>query len=532
MEIVDDFTTRRKEFLASAIEWQTPQKISLIDYESPDFVEWRSKLSESDQNLLSHDFSAEQLSALSEGDLERRSELLKRWHHEKLLTILKERRAKIISEDVTRELSFEELAKILEITIKNDIPSKVITFNAMLLAQTEDSQINVGYQSDSSTGKTWIALEVAKYFPQSEIIALSVASPTAFFHDRGIFDSEKKATIIDLEGKTLIFLDQQHFTLLSRLRPLLSHDMKELRLKITDKSKSGGNRTKDVIIRGFCSVIYCSANLRTDEQEQTRLILLSAESDEEKLRESLKLTCERESNKKEYVLKIESDADRAWLKNRIIAVRERGIKSINVPDSTELVLRQFFEDHKHLRPRLQRDLPRIFAFIKASALLNCFNRNEVDDETIEANESDIKHGYDLYRKIELSNELGLAPAVLDFFNKVIKPIANEEGSLHKDIKKQYFQAYHKTLTRNTLIALLEQLESTGLVREEPDPDDKRKMRVFNEEYVITMGGTCKEESSKDQEVHTPNQYNISLELEERTPNHFHISDQSKEVERS
>jgi len=42
----------------------------------------------------------------------------------------------------------------------------------------------------------------------------------------------------------------------------LSHDRKELLYKITDRREKKGLRTKNVIIRGFPSVIFCTGSLK------------------------------------------------------------------------------------------------------------------------------------------------------------------------------------------------------------------------------------------------------------------------------
>ncbi|MGI0014525.1 MAG: hypothetical protein ACREBU_13955, partial [Nitrososphaera sp.] len=91
-----------------------------------------------------------------------------------------------------------------------------------------------------------------------------------------------------------------HYQLLEKMRTMLSHDEKLLIHKITDKSQKYGLKAKTVIIKGFPSVFFCSAKMSADEQEQTRLILLSPSIDEEKLRESIRLSSLRKSSPKEY----------------------------------------------------------------------------------------------------------------------------------------------------------------------------------------------------------------------------------------
>jgi hypothetical protein len=125
--------------------------------------------------------------------------------------------------------------------------------------------------------------------PQSseDVIIIAYFSPTAFYHDAGEWNEEKQAIIVNLERKILIFLDQPHDQLLQRLRPLLSHDRKELLYKVTDRGEKKGLRTKNIIIRGFLSVIFCTGSLRIDEQEATRSFALSPETSVEKIREGI-----------------------------------------------------------------------------------------------------------------------------------------------------------------------------------------------------------------------------------------------------
>ena len=105
-----------------------------------------------------------------------------------------------------------------------------------------------------------------------------------------------------------------------------------------------------------------------------------------------------------------------------------GIKEVNIPDDGKSVYARFMKEHPYLRPRHQRDFPRIFSFIKAHGLLNCFNRTRLEGEgkpdNILATQADIDAGFDLYSKIELSNEIGLSPYVYDIFSDVFVPLLN------------------------------------------------------------------------------------------------------------
>jgi hypothetical protein len=404
----------------------------------------------------------------------------------------KEEQPKIeLTEDLTREVSFDEIADIQSISIKKDKPAKVISFCGMLLTQTNNDQLNIGYQAESSAGKSYIPLEIADYFPVQEVKEIAAASPTSFFHDSGEWDNERKALIVDLRHKILIFIDMPSYELLQRLRPMLSHDKPELRYMITDKSQKHGLRTKNVIIKGPPSVFFCTTKLDPDEQERTRMLLLSPETGQDKLRESLELAALKRGNHEAYRKQITEDPKRLWLSNRIYWIRRWGIREVILSDdSIKRVLERFKREHPYLQPRHQRDFPRIFSLIKAHAILNCFNREKVDgdDTTIMATEADIEAGFKLYKEIERPNELGLSPYIHDIYQDVIQPLLRKltrdsegeaiTGVAKEVIIKRHYEIRHKPLSPEMLKSVLLQLESVGLVKQEPDPNDRRKTLVY------------------------------------------------------
>ena len=393
-----------------------------------------------------------------------------------------------LTPELTRELTYKEIAVILSTSIKKDYAPKIITFSAMLLAQTNEDQLTLGFQSESSAGKSYIPLEVCLYFPKNEVDEIASASPTAFYHDsvNSTWDAEKKLITCNLENKILIFMDMQHFQLMEKLRPMLSHDRKELKYKITDKSAKHGIKTKNVIIRGFPTVCFCSTSVSPDEQERTRMILLSPSIDQEKLKETLLLLALRKSNPAEYKRRMESDPKRVWLMNRIYAIRQGSIREIIVPGDGKAVYDRFIKEHEHLQARHQRDLPRLFSFIKAHALLNCFTREKPQPDTIIANDTDIEAGFALYKQIEQANELGLSPYLLGIYVDVIKPLLENsyykedgDGINNKDIMRKYYTVRRKPIGPRKLKDILEQLETVGLIRLDIDKEgDKRQKLVY------------------------------------------------------
>jgi len=378
-------------------------------------------------------------------------------------------------EELTKYLTLEELSEILGLTIKRDKTNKIITFLCMLSAYTEDSQFNISFRAPSSTGKSYIPMEIANLFPKEDVKEIAYASPTSFYHD-GEWDMENKVLRMDLERKILIFVDQPHDILLQRLRPLLSHDEKELTYKITDKKEKYGLRTKTVIIRGYPSVIFCTSSFRLDEQESTRNILLSPETTQDKLKESVILKIKKMTNEQEFKEWLEKDLRRLILKERIKHIKEIGIKQIVIPQS-ERILEKFIS--RKLKPRDSRDAGKLISIIKSLALLNLWRRKNSSNGKIIASDEDVDNGFKLWNEVAKAQELGVSPYILQIYEEVVKPIAND-GISRKDILKNYYNVYGRSLPDWQLRQeIIPALETAGLIYQEQDLNDKRKTLIFN-----------------------------------------------------
>lgn len=378
-----------------------------------------------------------------------------------------------------KPISCEELVKTLGLTIRRDENNKLVAFLAQLSAYTEDSQINVSFNAPSSTGKSFIPLEIASLFPPEDVIKLGNCSPTAFYHEQGEFDKEANTIKVDLSRKILIFLDQPGAQLLERTRSLLSHDEKEIKAKITDKNQRGGNRTKTVIIKGFPAVIFCSAGLRLDEQEATRFLLLSPEISYEKIREAIFEKIKKEADSKNYKSISENDPNRKLLKERIWAIKEANVQEIKI-GNPNLVQELFFENIKQPKPRHQRDIARIISLVKVLALLNLWFR-EKDGESIIANDEDIKEAFNIWRPLSESQELNLPPYVLNLYKDVVLGAFKEtkRGLTRQEIMKKHFEVYGRFLPDWQLRQwIIPMLETSGLIVQEADVLDKRKILIF------------------------------------------------------
>ena len=412
------------------------------------------------------------------------------------------------------EITTKDLATVLDLTIKHDNENKLVTFLCMLSAFTEDSQLNVSFNAPSSTGKTYIPTQVAQYFPDADVRQFGGASPTAFFHDNASFDKERNCYVVDLERKILVFLEQPNPKLQENLRPVMSHDKKEISYKITDKNQKGSNRAKNIVIRGFSATIFCSAAMRLDEQEATRAILLSPETSIEKVREGVHMATLRSANKAEFLAEIEANPERQQLKDRVLAIKQEHVDDIVVPDPTNIE-RRFLSTVQSAKPRHQRDVSHLLSIIKCITLLNVWYRRD-DNGNIVATQSDIDQGFEVWQKINKSQELNLPPYTYEFYKKFILPIYLEKnagrnrdtttidnylGVSRKDIIHLHYKLENRLVNEEILRRqILPMLEAAGLITQEKDPYDKRNKLIFpqlleTEQYSGERGGS----ESKDQE---------------------------------
>lgn len=412
-----------------------------------------------------------------------------------------------------KELGSRELLDTLGITIKHDEENKLATFLCQLTAYTDNAQFNISFNAPSSTGKSFIPTEIAKLFPEEDVMELAYASPTSFFHMNGEYDKEKGHHLLDFSRKILIFLDQPHMDLLARLRPMLSHDKKEIMLKITDKNQKSSLRTKTVIMRGYPSVIFCTAGLRIDEQEATRFLLLSPEVSQEKIREGILATIMKESNSENYKNWLNSNPDRLLLKERLQAIKDEQITEINISEEDCVKIRErFLGSDKKLKPKHQRDIKRLLALAKAFALLNSWFR-ERKGSIITASHHDIEESFKLWDKISVSQELNLPPYIYNLYNEVILALWDEKntnrdefeevtgpiGITRQEVLEKHYLVYGRMLDNAQLrLQILPMLETAGLIRQEQDISDRRKILIYPtllkqivrapKEYSNTEGG--------------------------------------------
>ena len=126
-----------------------------------------------------------------------------------------------------------------------------------------------------------------------------------------------------------------------------------------------------------------------------------------------------------------------------------------------------------------RDISRVMSVIKSLALLNLWHR-ERNGSTITASKEDIEEAFRIWDKVYESQELNLPPYVYSLFNEVIQPAyeKKESGLTRREVMGKHVEVYGRPLAdwqlRQQIIPML---ETAGLIIQEPDPDDRRRILI-------------------------------------------------------
>lgn len=406
-----------------------------------------------------------------------------------------------MSEQNFKEMNLDELSDVLSLTVKHDKENKLVTFLGMLSAYTDDSQINISFNAPSSSGKTYMATEIAKLFPEEDKIESSGASPTSFLYGEAEEDEERGVRIVNLERKIMLFYEQPDPRLQAKLRAVLSHDQRELSYRMTNKGKKGENRAEHIIIRGFPATIFCSAGLRIDEQEATRAILLSPETTTDKLNEGVHLQAMRNANKSEFDSSVEANVQRNLLRQRIVAIRDEMVDDILIPDPIA-VKDRFKAMVGTVKPRHMRDMAHLMNLIKAIALFNLWHRRK--GNLLVATQADIDQAFELWNYFATSLQLGVAPALHNFYMDFILPAYYEKkakemqdgsfemleavepmGVSRQELARFYLSVTDKPLKDDYLRKeILPQLENSGLIQQgKPSTGDRRSMHIYPQMFL-------------------------------------------------
>jgi len=283
--------------------------------------------------------------------------------------------------------------------------------------------------------------------------------------------------LIDLTGKILVFLEAPHPQTYMMLRPILSHDVRDIIFKFTDKVGRGTLRTKTVVLRGWPATIFCTSDPKYIEDLATRGFTITPEMSEEKYQEANVLFMK----KKAFPLQLDKDLPtfcqyigelKSFLSLRQIEVL--------TPFGPELA-----EAYPHTLARDMRDLPHFSALVDMFATFHAPQRPvlKVDGEpkAILTTREDFMRAYGVFRKFVETTRVGLPEHILRVFRDVMIPLSKEypEGFTYEDLVKKHNEVFKGDYkSSKTLYDYVRELRAVGYVDTKPHPTAKRYKLIY------------------------------------------------------
>lgn len=383
-----------------------------------------------------------------------------------------------------------------------------------------DEPLNLFLKGESSSGKTYVSRTILeRYFPEEDVWMLGGISPKALVrlhvvemtadgrrvdqvpvpqkpigNDRNNpkkldeYEAQLREyqelvrnsyTLIDLRGRILLFLEPPDPETFNVLRPILSHDKDMIRFPVVEKTEKGQQRTKQVIVRGWPSTIFCTTSIKYVEELATRSITISPQTTEEKVKEALRLIDEQDA----YPWKFKDTEDTLFIRKVISHIKHIAQEyKVIIPFPS---LHEAFP--KHL-VRFMRDFRHLKGIIKAITYLRFPNREIVEKDGqkyILANVDDVMEAVKLLIAVFETTVTGTEDRILRFYHDVV--LKKEEWKV-KELTQEYNKHARKKVSSRTIRRWLETLEELNLVDSEPDPDDKRVLiyRPVKGQEIVTI----------------------------------------------
>jgi DNA-binding MarR family transcriptional regulator len=344
--------------------------------------------------------------------------------------------------------------------IKHDEENKRIVFKVMASTFALEQPLNATLKASTSTGKTYLTVEIAKYMPPSHVEILEGMTPKAIYYEYGESSDGEGTRILNLSGRIWIFLDIPDLDTLRFIKAMMSHDAYERTYKSVDEQKP-----LKIILRGYACVIACTTSEKYNEEMSTRAITITPEDSQEKIADAIRLYYARCANPEFNVVTTDIQASL-----RLLAETKRRPSFPTAQDRAEELIQEI-KAKRPLQARDMRDLKWLPSLAMVSAWLN--QRHRLTSETlIEASADDWRAALEDWEPVRLTTTTGLTSEQLRF-------LAGLDGEKEYSVKELQ-EVYHETLARfvsyETLKRrILDPLIAASYLDSEPDPMDKRRI---------------------------------------------------------
>jgi hypothetical protein len=435
------------------------------------------------------------------------------------------------------ETPLQQITRYANTVIKED-PKLVDQLIRVCLSTYTDNPINIALLAPSSDGKTYATVKITDLFPKEDVIAVGGMSPTALIHQTGYLidkdgnplqeklnsideqikeakdKNEKEAlkeqkknllngarNCVDLKNKIILFLDNPNSATYEMLKPIMSHDKKEI---IYNTTKGDGSLTvKETVIRNWAVFIFCSAKneARNEvwQEIKTRVLMTSPNSSVKKYKEAIRYNMLKRGLPSWASSVYHNNEDEKWTKFYIADYKKKLNKLFH--DDNPIV-NVFYSKLTEIFPSSQgdnmRDADRLLSFIELETILNADYRPvyelEFDDKV---NSAIITTIYDIDKACKVLGDIGdLPPEKMKFYDDVFcslverkrlsdSEILGEVGLTSSELVEEYTRVTGKTTnTKKILENYLQPLVDAGVLDSFVDKD-KRNQNKYCKVSVIT-----------------------------------------------
>jgi hypothetical protein len=365
---------------------------------------------------------------------------------------------------------FEFLVDCSKKTVKEE-SALIRQVDYTLLSPYGNDPINLGVIAPTSSGKTYVIMECVNFTPKGkEVRVVGTMTPKVLVREQGLlvdkngkpigkevnrlrneiakarskknFDAvsdlqdelaflvEDSAYILDLSGKTLIFLEPPHPELWNLLKPILSHDAWEIEHPFVDNI-GHGLEVKRVITHGWPACIFCSAK---DESKweiwpeiESRFMMASPNMVKVKYQAGNKLIAQKKGLphgvKQQIII---SDTDKELGKQAFLYLKHQIQQYTSTTDSPVWI--PFGERIAEVLPsdrgQDNRAASRFFTILNMVALSKAHLRSKLlfdDEELVIATLEDLQETLHV-----MQNSSGMPPHKLKFYQQYIVPLYNAQ----------------------------------------------------------------------------------------------------------
>jgi len=270
-------------------------------------------------------------------------------------------------------------------------------------------------------------------------------------------------TWVDLENKTLLFLEAPSEPVLRILYPILSHDTRKTEYRYVNPKTMA---TKKIVLKGWPAAIFLGTDKKYMAEFSTRNLTVNPESSQEKINEANTLT----NDKLSYPWIFETETEESKIIRNLILAIKRQLVEVKINAVVPFELHKMFPKEQ---VRDMRDFKQFGRFLKTLSLLHVFQRPILkfnDLLYVMSSVDDAILSMALYSRILETTRTGTEERILNFYHDNVK---HEPKWTKKELVDEYNKTAKRKLASDTIGKWLKRLEELQYVDIQTDPEDKR-----------------------------------------------------------